>query len=644
MPELDPELMRLFRDETSERLERIERTLLELEAGHAAADAIDVLFRDAHSIKGNAAMIGFDEASHVAHAMEDVLEPARAAGAFPAELTGPLLHATDAVRRAVSGDAAGVDEAIAALAEEEENGDSAPAATVAEPEHRSMRVDAGKVDGLLDAVGETVLQHRRLEHALDAADETLVAEELDRGGRMLGELQEAVIGMRTLPLQTITAPFPRAVRDMAERHGKHCELRMLGTETQLDRVILDGLGEMIVHLLRNAVSHGIEPPEQRIAAGKDPEAVIELRAEQRAGRVLITVADDGGGVPEEVLARARQVGSLAEVMTLPGFSTAEEVSDLSGRGVGLDAVKAHVEALSGSIEVTSTPGEGTAVAMNLPMTLALLRLLLVERSGLPFGIPVANIVELVRVDEVTSLRGARALMVRGEPVPIVDLSGLFGEPDAPPPRGAPAAVIAAAGRRVAVTGNELLGEQEVVVKALGTLLRGLRGYLGATVLGDGRVALIVDPAFFVRWMANPLPPAGAAPVGDTRPETGPPPCVLVVDDQFTVRELQRSILEGAGYRVVTAADGREALDVLATRDDIDLVVTDLEIPRVDGFELIARLRAHDVLRELPVIVVTSRGSDEDRRRGAEAGADAYIVKDEFDQRALLETVGRLART
>jgi two-component system, chemotaxis family, sensor kinase CheA len=618
MPELDADMLELFRAETAERLDRIEHTLLDLEAGRAADDAIDVLFRDAHSIKGNAAMAGYDAATAVAHAMEDALERPRATGAFPSDLAASLLRSTDALRRA--------------LADE-------PTAGPEPGPLRSVRVDAAKVDHLLDSVGEAALNQRRLRHALgDAARDEAVEEELDQGQRLLGDLQDAVVDMRTLPLATITAPFPRTVRDAAAAEGKQCALHVSGDETQLDRAILDHLGETLVHLLRNAVSHGIETPVRRRAAGKDPTGRIELRAEQRGGQVAISVSDDGAGVPEEVLARAQDAGSLAEVLAAPGFSTAEAVGELSGRGVGLDEVKARVEAQSGSLAVTSEPGAGTTVTLRLPLTLALLQLLLVERAGLPFGIPVASIVELVRVEDVTSVAGRRALVVRGEPLPLVELGPLLGEPDGPPARGAPAAVIEAAGARVAVTGDRLLGEQEVVVKALGPLLAGLKGYLGGAIMGDGRIALIADPAFFVRTVAAAPPRAAVLPPAPAAPAVRE---VLVVDDQLTVRELQRSILEAAGLRVYAAGDGQEALEVLAREDGIELVVTDLQMPRLDGFGLLAHLRADPERAHLPVVVVTSKGSEEDRRRGAEAGADAYVVKDEFDQRKLLDTVRRL---
>jgi two-component system chemotaxis sensor kinase CheA len=501
-----------------------------------------------------------------------------------------------------------------------------------------MRVASEKVDRLLDVVGETVLHHRRLEHIVEdeqARGRESVEEELGRGDVLLDELQDSVIRMRTLPLSSITGPFPRAVRDLAAEQGKDVELAIAGAETQLDRVILDGISETITHVLRNAVSHGIEPPDEREQAGKPRRGRIELFAEQRGGMVAIEVADDGRGVAPELLERAREAGSLTDVLAAPGFSTAGEVTDVSGRGVGLDAVKSHVESLGGSLEIASEPGAGTNFVVLLPLTLALLHVLLVERGGRPFAIPLGAVQEAITVTESTSLAGRTALELRGSSVPLADLAELMGAAAPDLAASPPAVVVASSQNRAAAMCDTLLGEQEVVIKTLG-LLAGVPGYLGAAILGDGRIAPVLDPAFLAR--ARPrgrtaVAPAAASERGAAR--------VLVVDDQFTVRELQRSILEAAGYEVVTARDGREALEVVRRDEGIELVVTDIQMPELDGFGLLEAIRGDEARGSLPVVVITSMGDEEHRRRGAELGADAYIVKEDFDQQALLETVRRL---
>ena len=247
---------------------------------------------------------------------------------------------------------------------------------------------AEKLDRLLDLVGETVLHRRRLEHAI--GDERLqeaesLSDELDVGARLLGELQETAIEMRTLPSSSITGPFPHAVRNIAAARGTEVELVVTGAETELDRVILEGIAEPIIHVLRNSVAHGVGTPAERERAGK-PQGRVELEAEQRGGMVAIVISDDGKGLPPEVFGAAAETGeTLVDLLTAPGFSTAREVSELSGRGVGLDVVKTAVESFSGSMSIESVPGRGTTTTLLLPLTLALLDVLLVERGGQVFG-------------------------------------------------------------------------------------------------------------------------------------------------------------------------------------------------------------------------------------------------------------------
>lgn len=296
------ELLAMFRDEAQERIDRMVDTLLALERGSSPADAVAELFRDAHSIKGGAGMMGLDAVYEIANALEDRLADARDRGELELSLVEPLLRDVDGLRAAVvraTGVAADVIQPLAAEGEPPATSATAahddlpaPAPTPAPPprdgDQRSIRMDAAKVDRLLDAVGETVLQHRRLEHALagtDAASENV----LDRGDVLLGELQDAVIQLRTLPLSAITGPFPRAVRDLASAQGKEAELIIDGADTQLDRAILDGASETIGHLLRNAVGHGVEQPDERRRAGKPATARVTLRAEQRGGQVAIAV-------------------------------------------------------------------------------------------------------------------------------------------------------------------------------------------------------------------------------------------------------------------------------------------------------------------------------------------------------------------
>ncbi len=697
--EFNAELTEIFREEATTRLDQMDKALLAMESGNADAETIDSLFRNAHTIKGSAGMLGFEDVRSLGHAVEDILASVREEGVFPPELAEPLMRATAGLRAQITGTAepiAGLLDDLAAsvaayrapgasvpetsvaeasvpetsVAETSVPETSVPEATVAEasvagpavagpavpgpavpaaavprpgvprpgvPERRTLRVPAEKIDHLLDVVGEVVQSRRRLAHSL-AEEGPLsleIAEVLGIGDRMLGELKDIAVGMRTLPLSVITGPFPRAVRDFARAEGKSVDFVVTGPDTELDRVILESLSEPLGHLLRNAVNHGIESSEERVRAGKPPRGRIEVRAVPRGNLVEIVVADDGRGVSPEVVEEARREGSLADVLARAGYSTAEQVTDLAGRGVGLDAVKTYAQSLGGSLEVRSEPGQGMEIILLLPLALALLDVLLFERGGAVYGVPLAAVEEVLTLTATSTLEGRPSLEVKGRPLPVTDFAALVGA-SAPPLGGRPPAlVISAGGRRTVATCDALRGEEEVVVKPLGPLFGSVGGYLGAAILGDGRIALLVEPAMLTRGRQRVR---GTVPI-----EVGPAvlPKVLVVEDSFTVRELQRSILEAAGYPVVTARDGREALGVLERDSQIALVITDFEMPELDGLELTRAIRADGALSSLPVIIITSRGSEDDQHRGIEAGADAYMVKRSFDQQALLATVERL---
>src|ERR1017187_535174 len=697
--EFNAELTEIFREEATTRLDQMDSALLAMEAGHADAETIDALFRNAHTIKGSAGMLGFEDVRSLGHAVEDILASVREEGVFPPELAEPLMRATAGLRAQITGTAepiAGLLDDLAASVAAYRGGDigapgaslpgpGGPEVTVAKanvaqasgpgpsgpgpivpgpivpgpivpaptataptvprpsvpgpsvPERRTLRVPAEKIDHLLDVVGEVVQSRRRLTHSL-AEEGPLsleIAEVLGIGDRMLDELKDIAVGMRTLPLSVITGPFPRAIRDFARAEGKSVDFVVTGPDTELDRVILESLSEPLGHLLRNAVNHGIESSEERERAGKPPRGRIEVRAVPRGNLVEIVVADDGRGVSPEVVEEARREGSLADVLARAGYSTAEKVTDLAGRGVGLDAVKIYAQSLGGSLEVRSEPGHGMEIILLLPLALALLDVLLFERGGAVYGVPLAAVEEVLTLTATSTLEGRPSLGCKGRPLPVPDFAALVGA-SAPPLGGRPPAlVISAGGRRTVATCDALRGEEEVVVKPLGPLFGSVGGYLGAAILGDGRIALLVEPAMLTRGRQRVR---GTVPI-----EVGPAvlPKVLVVEDSFTVRELQRSILEAAGYPVVTARDGREALGVLERDSQIALVITDFEMPELDGLELPRAIRADRALSSLPVIIITSRGSEDDQHRGIEAGADAYMVKRSFDQQALLATVERL---
>jgi two-component system chemotaxis sensor kinase CheA len=636
----EAELADIFRDEAMQRLDQMDTELLAIESGEADAESVGSLFRHAHTIKGVASMLGFDDIRALAHAAEDILAQVRETGVFPPDLAAPLLRATAALRAMVTGSAGPIGDLLSDLAacratladghagapaaadpEESAPEKASPpepegTARVPEPEgpttdatagaEHTLRVPAAKLDHLLDVTAEVMEYRSRLTHTL--GHEQLMSQDvtdtLGAGGRLLGELRDTAFSMRMLPISAITGPLPRAVRDLARAAGKEVEFVVTGADTELDRVILEGLSEPLTHLLRNAIVHGIETPAERERAAKPARGRVELRALPRGSMVEIVIADDGRGVSGEVIEAAGREESLAGLLARPGYSTAGEVTELAGRGVGLDAVRAYVNALGGNLSIRSQPGHGMEVFLLLPLGLALSEVLLFERGGEAYGVPLSAVEEVVMVP-----LGARP----------------------------PAIVVAAGDRRAATTCDSLLGTGEVVVKPLGPVLADLADYIGAAVLGDGRIALLVGATTLTREAR----PAAGLPEPEAAPGPATAPKILVVEDSFSVRELQRSILETAGYPVVTARDGRDALAVLDRDNQIALVVTDIEMPGLDGIGLTQAIRASAARSSLPVIIVTSRGSDDDKRRGIEAGADAYMAKSGFDQQTLLAIVARL---
>lgn len=516
-----------------------------------------------------------------------------------------------------------------------------------------------ELDGLLRFVERA---ERRTQTVLDQIE--ALAVELRHDTAQLGlvtrAIGDAVMGVRLLPVATIFAPFERMVRDLTRESGKEAQLVLTGGETEIDRKILEQLRDPLVHMLRNAADHGIELPERRAALGKPPAGTIRLAATQRGSTVEIELTDDGAGIdPSHLRQSAVKKGLLSEeqasglddraaleLIFRPGFSTSITVTDTSGRGVGMDVVREHLERLSGQVAVSSVPGQGTRLALTVPLTLATSRAILVEQTGQLFAVPSAMVERTARVQErqLVRLEGRLAVEIGGHPLPVVDLAAILEHPTAGS-KGAgrggwrPFFVLRQGERRVALLADRLVGEQEIVVKRLSWPLRRVRNVAGATVLGSGQVVPILNPSDLLKTATRFQHAPGVVAMTAAQPEPVRPR-LLVVDDSLTTRTLERSILEAAGYEVTGAADGLEALGVLRA-GPIDLVVSDVNMPGLDGFGLTAEIRRDAALRQIPVVLVTSLDAREHRERGVAAGADAYIVKGRFDQTQLLETIGRL---
>jgi chemotaxis protein histidine kinase CheA len=482
----------------------------------------------------------------------------------------------------------------------------------------------------------------------------------------LARVRDGAMGLAMVPVRRVVAAFPALVRDVSTSTGKDVDLVTVGAEVELDVRVLDGVADALRHLVTNAVDHGCETPAARILAGKPRRATVTVSARQAGSTVVIEVADDGAGIDDDELRSAALRAGLIDTDTVvagpalhrllfhPGFSTRSDVTMTSGRGVGLDVVRTSVEALGGSVEIDNSPGTGTRFVLTLPVTLGVVRCLVVRCGVERYGVPLPGVLETVSLADVDvhDVAGSLVVVRHDENVPLADLGDALGVTGA---RNARVAVLARpSGQALAWAVDEVEGEREVVVTSLGEFLGAVPGTSGATIDDDGSVLLLVDlRELATRWTgATELATRGThREPDDVEPSTtrlrdakraggSGRPRVLVVEDSIGVRELQRTILEGAGYDVVTAVDGLDGAARLQ-HSPVDLVLSDVEMPGMDGFTLTRTIRRTRGWENVPVVIMTSRGDDADKRAGLDAGADAYLLKSEFDQHALVDTVRRL---
>jgi two-component system, chemotaxis family, sensor kinase CheA len=498
---------------------------------------------------------------------------------------------------------------------------------------------------------------------LTELDRTLTS--TDRRTRQAtADLQDEVLSARMLPVSAVFDSLPRVVRELGRGLGKEASLEVVGGETEVDRAVLEQMRGPVTHLIRNALDHGLESPEVRERAGKARAGTISVTASQRGGTLIIELRDDGAGVdPDAVRAAAlsREAITPSEAASLtprdalalifrPGLSTSTDITDLSGRGVGLDVVRESVERLQGTVEVDSRLGLGTTFTLTLPVTVATTQCLLVRAGGQTLGLPLAGVGRILRLrpQETAQNQGRPVLLVDDEPVVVTTLAGLLGidREEAPWTDVRPAVLLRSSERRAAALVDGVLGSPEVVVKSLPPPLVRVPGVGGAAILGSGETILILSVADLVK-SATGAPRGTASTRGPARtPDPASPgpkdgvPVVVVADDSVVSRMLEKGVLEAAGYQVRAAADGVEAWEIL-NAGGCALLVSDVSMPRMDGLQLTARVRADARFRDFPVILVTSLDSDEDRARGVEVGADAYIVKSTFSRNGLLEAVRRL---
>ena len=503
---------------------------------------------------------------------------------------------------------------------------------------------------MAESVNDVATVQRNLQRALEGAEDDLIAQ-----GRQARELQRDLLRTRMVEFESIAERLYAVVRQASKELGKQIKLDIAGGTIELDRSVLDRMTPAFEHLLRNCVVHGIEGPDTRRACGKDATGSITIEVQQSGNDVAVQFRDDGAGLDlARIRARAIERGLIAPEQSLsdaetrqlvfpPGFTTASEVTDLAGRGVGLDVVRTEVQALGGRIETESDAGQGTAFRLVLPLTTAVTHVVMIRMGDLLIGVP-ASLVERVhrsRPDELARAHAAGTMQFDQEAVPffwggaLLQHSARSREPAA---KTAPVVLLRSAAQRTAMHVDEVLGGQDVVVKALGPQLSRLPGLVAITALASGVVALIYNPvalATVYGEQVRALQPASSdvpAGAGTATPATGEAlaapsdiPLVLVVDDSITVRRVTQRLLQREGYRVALAADGLQGLERLQ-QERPAVVLSDIEMPRMDGFDFLRNIRADAAWRELPVVMITSRTADKHQDHARRLGANHYLGK------------------
>jgi two-component system sensor histidine kinase and response regulator WspE len=485
-------------------------------------------------------------------------------------------------------------------------------------------------------------------------------QELDLFDRRSAHLSQRmyleVLRTRMRPFSDGVRHFPRMVRDLARTVGKEVQLEIIGENTQVDRDILERLESPLAHLLRNAVDHGCETPEQRQRAGKSPEGTIRLEARHSAGMLLVTVSDDGAGVQPErvretILKRKLATPAVVEKLTeaellqfllLPGFTLKKTVTEISGRGVGLDVVQNMVRSVRGNLRVSKQPGRGLRVQLQLPLTLSVLRALLVEVSGEPYAFPLTQITRALKLqhESIETLESRHHFNFDGQQVGLLAAHQVFdcGAPK-PPVSDLPVVVLGNHDARYGLIVDRFLGERELVVQPLDARLGKVKDISAAALMEDGTPVLIVDVDDMLRSIEKLLSEGlltqvqcNGLELTDRKQKR-----VLAVDDSLTVRELVRKLLANRGYLADVAVDGMDGWNAVRT-GHYDLVITDVDMPRLDGIELAALIKKDPQLKSVPVMIVSYKDREEDRLRGLEAGADYYITKGSFHDETLLQAV------
>jgi two-component system chemotaxis sensor kinase CheA len=704
VPSLAEDMIAAFLDECVERVDGLSERLLLLEERGSDKELVSEIFRDLHTLKGSSAFAGLRKMNRVAHLAEDRIGELRdGKRECDRALIDVLLETLDVLRaivdkarartpidvdvsdllRRLENPSRAKARSIAPPATEKKETALAPAASPGQATTATLRIDFEKVDLLLNLVGEVVLARGRLTTAAEVqaalvreiaqlrkklsasasngsrGKEGSLIDDLQRTERVLretwsdldaglgglglavGQLRDNVMKLRMVPIARLFTKYQRTVRELANKLEKEVSVELEGADTELDKVLVERLEDPLLHLVRNAVDHGVEKPDLRESRGKPRRGRVKLAASQRGGQIIVTISDDGGGMdPGRLREKAIEKGVITadeaetmddrqsfELIFRAGFSTATEVSDVSGRGVGMDVVRDAIAKLKGSIAIDSRLGQGTTMELRLPLTLAITQVLAARVGGELVAIPLDAVSSAQNASpgELETVADGTCLRIGNDLVPVVDLADVLGLPKETSlgDGGDMAIVIVDVGNeRLGLVVQHLIGRHEVVIKSLGPLLASAPCAAGATLIGD-RVLLVVDLSEVARRAKTP----GALGLTSARPRVTARSSarILVAEDSDMIREAIRRELTAAGFEVVAAADGEQALE-LAKTESFDAVSTDVMMPKMDGYELTRLLRKDPRFQDVPIVMVTSKDARIDTLRGLDAGANAYLTK------------------
>ena len=697
------ELVQDFLVETNEIIENLDHDLVELESNQNDLELLNKIFRGAHTMKGSSSFLGFNKLAELTHHAEDILNKLRKGEmVVTREIMDTLLEFVDKTKQIISDIENGTDNTDCTsviedlklasegkLTSKTKNTSAAqPAAAPAPkpqaapkqeapkvvhqatPVEQTIRVDVSRLDSLVNLVGELVLSRNMLSQIAGELENKFeneyLVEQLLVATNSIGmnttELQLAIMKTRMIAIGKVFNKFPRVVRDIARDTGKEIELIISGEETELDKQVIESIGDPLLHMIRNSCDHGVETPDVRLAKGKPRMGTVNLSAYHEGNHVVIEIKDDGAGMdPNKLKRKAIEKGVITvdeansmddkqafALIFKPGFSTAEKITNISGRGVGMDVVRTNIEKLNGIITIDSKIDEGSTFYLKLPLTLAIIQALLVEVAGETFAIPLASVVETVRItnEEIHSFEGREVLKLRDRVLSLIRLDEAFALDELEQDE-IYVVVVALAEKQLGFIVDKLIGQEEIVIKSLGDYLGGNPGIAGATITGDGRVRLILDVAGVIEVAQNmprrirntkKLSSNKRAAVQTASKKTNAVK-VLICDDSSTDRKITKKILEPQDWiETVEAPSGKDALSLLERDNSIDLIISDIMMPDMDGFRLARSIREKGY--DIPIIAMSARMEPADRKKMNASGMNAFIQKP-INQQLLLDKIDEL---